>query len=82
MSPYGTVLFHITPDSINEMLHLKPNHPLTPLSMKHLLDQGSKLSSDEIRRVTNLFMSPDSSLETHLLFTKYISMKLGELSLT
>ena len=48
MSPNGTVLFYITPDSINEMLHFKPNQPLAPLSMKYLLDQGCKLSSAEI----------------------------------
>jgi len=28
--------------------------------MKHLLDQGSKLSSAEIGRIANLFMRPDS----------------------
>ena len=59
MTPFGTVLFYITPDSINEMLHFKPSQPLTPLSMKYLLDQGSKLSTGEIGRIAKLFMEPD-----------------------
>ena len=59
MSPTGTVLFHITLDSINEMLHFKPSHPLAPLSMGHLVDEGSKLSTAEIGRVAKLFMRPD-----------------------
>lgn len=45
MAPSGTVLFHITPESINEMLHFKPTQPMTPLSVGFLLDQGAKLPS-------------------------------------
>ena len=59
MDPFGNVLFHITPQSINEMWHFKPTQPLVPLSMKHLLDQGSKLSSAEIDRIAKMFLQPD-----------------------
>ena len=48
MDPFGNILFHITPQSINAMLQFNPTQPLVPLSMKHLLDQASKLSSAEI----------------------------------
>ena len=41
MAPSGSVLFYITPESINEMLHFRPTQPLTPLSMGLLLDQGA-----------------------------------------
>ena len=58
MSPSGIVLFYITPQSINEMLHFKPTQSLTPLSMKQLIDQASKLSSAEISRIAKMFMSP------------------------
>ena len=46
MGPSGNVLFYITPQSINEMLQFKPTQPLVPLTMKHLLDLASKLSSE------------------------------------
>ena len=59
MDPSGNVIFHITPQPINEMLHFKPTQPLVPLSMKHLLDQGSKLSSAEIDRIAKMFMQPN-----------------------
>jgi len=48
MTPSRTVLFHITPESINEMLLFKPTQPLAPLSMRYLLEQGSKLSTTEV----------------------------------
>jgi len=80
MSPNGTVLFYITPDPINEMLHFKPNHPLTPLSMKQLLDQGSKLSSAEIGEIANLFMRPDSQPRGSPPYHQVYSLKLEELS--
>jgi len=41
------------------MFHFKPSQSLTPLSMKYLLDQGSKLSTAEIGRIAKLFMSLD-----------------------
>jgi len=59
MAPSGTVLFHITAQSINEMLHFKPTQPLAPLSMGFLLDQGAKLPSSEITRIAQLFMKPN-----------------------
>ena len=33
LSPSGSVLFHITPEAINEMLHFHTAKPLTPLHM-------------------------------------------------
>ena len=59
MSPSGTVLFYITPESINEMLHFKPTGPLTPLSLGFLLDQGAKLPSSEITKIGKIFMKPN-----------------------
>jgi len=56
LAPSGVVLFHITPQSINEMLHFKPTQPLAPLTMGFLLDQGAKLPSLEITRISQLFM--------------------------
>lgn len=47
-SPSGRILFHITPDSINQKLNFKQTQLLVPLSMKFLLDEGPKLSSSEI----------------------------------
>ena len=58
MGPSGGVLFHITPQSINEMLQFKPTQPLFPLTMKHLLDLASKLSSEEVTRIAKTFMPP------------------------
>lgn len=59
MAPSGSVLFYITPQSINEMLNFKPTQPLAPLTMKFLLDQGAKLPSSEITRIAQLFMKPN-----------------------
>jgi len=58
-SPSRNILFHITPDSINHMLNFKQTQLLTPFSMKYLLDEGSKLSSSEIARITKTFMRAD-----------------------
>jgi len=55
-SPSGSILFHINPDSINQMLNFKQTQLLTPFSMKYLLDEGPKLSSFEIARITKTFM--------------------------
>ena len=54
--PSGTILFHITPDSINQMLNFKPTQLLFPLSMKFLLDEGPKLFSSEISIISQVFM--------------------------
>ena len=35
LSPSGSVLFHITPEAINEMLHFHTTKPLTPLSVSY-----------------------------------------------
>jgi len=59
MAPSGTVLFYITPQSINEILHFNPTQPLAPLSMEFLLDQGAKLPSSKITIIAQLFMKPN-----------------------
>ena len=60
LSPSGSVLFYVTPEAINQMLHFQSAKSLTPLSMQHLIDQGAKISSAQITRITQLFMDPDS----------------------
>jgi len=56
----GSVLFYVTPEAINQMLHFQSPNSLTPLSMQHLIDQGAKLSSAQITRIAQSFMKPDS----------------------
>lgn len=60
LSPSGSVLFHVTPEAINQMLHFHSAKPLNPLSIQHLIDQGAKLSSAQITRISQLFMQQDS----------------------
>ena len=59
LAPSGSVLFHITPQAINQMLYFQTTKPLAPLSMQLLLDQGAKLSSSQITRIVELFMQLD-----------------------
>jgi len=59
MTPSQTVLFYITTESINEMLHFHPTQPLAPLSMGFFLEQGSQLPNSEITWIAQLFMKPD-----------------------
>ena len=58
-SPSGSILFHITPDSINKMLNFKQTQLLFPFSMKHLLDEASRLSSSKIATISKTFMRAD-----------------------
>jgi len=58
-SPSGSILFHITPDSINQMLNFKQTQLLVPFSMKFLLDEGPKLSTSELARIAKTFMKAD-----------------------
>lgn len=60
LSPSSSVLFYVTPEAINQMLHFQSTKPLTPLSMQHLVDQGAKLSNAQITRIAQLFMQPDA----------------------
>lgn len=59
MTPSQTLLFYITAESINEMLHFHPAQRLAPLSMGFLLEQSSQLTSAEITQIAKLFMKPD-----------------------
>lgn len=63
MTPSQTILFYITVESINEMLHFHCTQPLAPLSMGFLLEQGSELSDSEITRIARLFKKPDCQLQ-------------------
>lgn len=58
-SPSGRTLFHITLDSINQMLNFQQTQLLFPLSMKYLLDEGAKFSTSEIVRIAKVFMRAD-----------------------
>lgn len=58
-TPSRTTLFHITPDSINQMLNFKPTQLLFPLTMKFLLDEGPKLPSSEIAQIAQVFKKPN-----------------------
>lgn len=58
-SPSGSILFYITPDSINQMLNYKQTQLIYPFSIKYLLDEGSKLSSMDIAAVAKTFMRAD-----------------------
>lgn len=60
ISPTGLVLFQITPESINQMLHFHTAKKLTPLSMQNLIKRGSKLSNDQIVKINQLFVTPGS----------------------
>lgn len=60
LSPSGSVLFYVTPEAINQMLHFHTAKPLTPLSMMHLIDQGGKLSSAQIIKINQLFIQSGS----------------------
>lgn len=58
-SPSGSILFHISPESINQMLNFKQTQLLFPFSMNYLLDAGTRLSSADIEKVTKTFMRTD-----------------------
>ena len=74
LSPSGSVLFHITPEAINQMLHFHTTKPLTPLSMMHLIDQGGKLSSAQIIKINQLFIEPGSqTVRTPLIGNVYFN---------
>ena len=60
VSPTGSILFHITPESINEMLQFHTAKPLTPLYMQNLIKKGTKLSNDQIIKINQLFVQPGS----------------------
>jgi len=45
MTPSQAVLFYITAESINEMIHCHSTEPLSPLSMGFLLEKASQLPS-------------------------------------
>lgn len=79
ISPTGSVLFQITPESINEMLHFHTAKKLTPLYMQNLINKGSKLSSDQIIKINQLFVRPGSeSVRTPPIGYQYLN-ELGRM---
>lgn len=58
-TPSGRVLFYINPETINKMLYFDQTELLFPFSMNYLLDTGTKMTSEEIQRVTRTFMRPE-----------------------
>jgi len=56
MSPDQTILFIITPESINEMLQLQPGQNLTPIFIGELLDQFPKLTIATIAEILQTFI--------------------------
>jgi len=58
-SPSGSILFHITPDSINQMLNYNQTQLLYPFSVEYLLDVGSRLSAPDIEIIARKFMKAD-----------------------
>ena len=60
LSPTGSILFQITPESINNMLHLHTTKPLAPLFMENLIRKGTRLSNDQIIKINQLFVQPGS----------------------
>jgi len=58
-SPSGSILFYITPDSINQMLNYNQTQLLYPFSIEYLLDVGSRLSAPDIEIIARKFMKAD-----------------------
>ena len=86
MSSSQTVLFSITVESINEMIHFHSIDPLTPLSMGLLLEKPSQFPNSEITHITQMFMSPkhqptDPPPYLHAFFTETSKLIVDMLSL-
>jgi len=58
-SPSGSILFYITPDSINQMLNFKQTDLLLPFSMKHFPEEASWLPGPKIEKIAKTFMKAD-----------------------
>lgn len=78
-SPSGSILFYITPDSINYMLNFKQTWLLFPLSMKHLLEEASWLPSPKIERIAKTFMRADCQPKEHPPFLYVHFNEVGKL---
>ena len=81
MTPSQTILFYITVESINEMLHFHPTQPLAPLSMGRFLEQGSQLPSSKITQIAKIFMKPDCQPQGPLPYVNSWFTKVGKLIL-
>ena len=51
MSPDQSVLFPITPQAINAMLHFEPDQELTPLFMEELIENSNQLSPEKLKSI-------------------------------
>jgi len=65
LNPSGSVVFHITPEAIREMLNFQIAKKLVPLSMTELIQQGSKLTDAQITKINQLYIdSPNQTIRT------------------
>lgn len=62
MSPDQTILFTITIESINEMLQLKPDQNITPLSTRDLLDRFPKIPLFKIAQLFQNFIMEEKHI--------------------
>jgi hypothetical protein len=58
-SPSGSILFYITPESIDQMLNYSSNRQLYPFTIDFLLDVGSRLSDQDIKIIARKFMKAE-----------------------
>jgi len=59
LAPNQSILFPITAQSINIMLHFEPSHDLTPLSIEELLEKSTQLSPETLKLICETFMLPE-----------------------
>ena len=59
LAPDQSILFPITAQSINTMLHFEPGHDLTPLSIGELLEKSTKLSPETLKIICETLMLPE-----------------------
>ena len=59
ISPDQSVLFHITPQAINAMLHFEPDQELAPLSMEELIEKTRQLTPEKLKSMCQNFMLPE-----------------------
>jgi len=86
MSPSNTVIFYITAEHINEMIHFHSTEPLARLSMGFLLEKASQLPSSEITHIAQMFMKPNCQPQgpppyLHVWFTETGKLILDMISL-
>ena len=59
LAPDQSVLFPITPQAINAMLHFEPDQELAPLSMEGLIEKTRQLTPEKLKSMCQHFMLPE-----------------------